>query len=198
MSTVDTLINATAAVYINDVHRPLKAWLKPKKEDVRLTEKKELSAARIASILFTLLGVVAVIPFNSFPTVYEAHGFFHSTLTPPLVVAIFLGVFWKKFTPAAVISTFIGGVGLMVLGMYHPRPLIEIFAQGTAYDAAHPYTYIGALYNLVVCSLVGVITTLTSVPQTLLIRKMRLYGGPSKAICTFNRFSCLYICYNSF
>ena len=27
MSTVDTLLNATAAVYINDIHRPAKKWL---------------------------------------------------------------------------------------------------------------------------------------------------------------------------
>ncbi len=107
------------------------------------------------------MGVLAVIPFESFPTVYEAHGYFHSTLTPPLVVAIFLGVFWKKFTNAAVIATFIVGVALMILGMYYPRPLIEIFAHGTDYDPQHPYTYIGALYNLFVCVFVGVLTTVT-------------------------------------
>ena len=28
MSTVDTLLNAIAAIYINDVHRPVKKWMK--------------------------------------------------------------------------------------------------------------------------------------------------------------------------
>ena len=32
MSTVDTLLNAIAAVYINDVHRPLKKMMRSKKE----------------------------------------------------------------------------------------------------------------------------------------------------------------------
>ncbi|MCZ7611018.1 MAG: sodium:solute symporter family protein [Ignavibacterium sp.] len=161
MSTVDTLLNAIAAIYINDVHRPAKKWLSKKVHSWKENDKQELNAARIATVIFTIMGVLAVIPFESFPTVYEAHGYFHSTLTPPLVVAIFLGVFWKKFTNAAVIATFIVGVALMILGMYYPRPLIEVFAHGTDYDPKHPYTYIGALYNLFVCVLVGVLTTVT-------------------------------------
>ena len=119
------------------------------------------------------MGVLAVIPFSAFPTVYEAHGYFHSTLTPPLVVAIFLGVFWRKFTNASVIATFVVGVALMVLGMYYPRPLIEVFAQGTAFDAKHPYTYIGALYNLFVCVFVGVLTTVTRDWQIKIIEKIK-------------------------
>jgi SSS family solute:Na+ symporter len=165
MSTVDTLLNAIAAIYINDVHRPVKKWFKKKSLSWKEEDRQELLAARIATVVFTTLGVVAVIPFSAFPTVYEAHGYFHSTLTPPLVVAIFLGVFWKKFTNAAVISTFVGGVALMILGMYYPVPLIQLFDHGTAYDPAHPYTYIGALYNLFVCTLVAVLTTITAAQQ---------------------------------
>jgi len=169
MSTVDTLLNATAAIYINDVHRPAKKWLSKKIRSLKEEDKQELNAARIATVIFTVMGVLAVIPFESFPTVYEAHGYFHSTLTPPLVVGIFLGVFWKKFTNAAVIATFVVGVALMILGMYYPRPLIEVFAHGTDYDPQHPYTYIGALYNLFVCVLVGVLTTVTRKQQKKLI-----------------------------
>ncbi len=169
MSTVDTLLNAIAAIYINDVHRPAKKWLSKKIQSWKEEDKQELNAARIATVIFTVMGVLAVIPFESFPTVYEAHGYFHSTLTPPLVVGIFLGVFWKKFTNAAVIATFVVGVALMILGMYYPRPLIEVFAHGTDYDPQHPYTYIGALYNLFVCVLVGVLTTVTRKQQKKLV-----------------------------
>ena len=173
MSTVDTLLNATAAIYINDIHRRIKKWLSKKIESWKQEDKEELNAARISSAIFTVLGVLAVIPFSNFPTVYEAHGYFHSTLTPPLVVAIFLGVFWKKFTNAAVIATFVVGVALMVLGMYYPQPLIQIFAHGTDYDPAHPYTYVGALYNLFVCALVGVLTALTNKQQVNIVKKIK-------------------------
>lgn len=162
MSTVDTLINATAAIYINDVHRPIKKVLKHLKEDDKITDRKELFSARIASVVITLLGVVGVLAFRDFPTVYEAHGFFHSTLTPPLVIAIFMGLFWRKFTPAAVIVTFIGGVALMILGANYPGILIKPFAHGTPMDERHPFSYIRALYNLFVCFGVGFIVALTT------------------------------------
>ena len=170
MSTVDTLLNAIAAIYINDIHRPVKKWLSKKIQTWEEEDKQELFAARIATVIFTILGVVSVIPFSKFPTVYEAHGYFHSTLTPPLVIAIFLGVFWKRFTNAAVIGTLVGGVALMVLGMYYPQPLIQIFDHGTDFDPKHPYTYIGALYNLFVCALFAVLTTLTTKQQNSIVQ----------------------------
>ncbi len=156
MSTVDTLINATSAIFVNDVYRPIKGFVSKKIINKKATERRELGVARIASMGITALGVLAVIPFNRFPTVYEAHGYFHSTLTPPLVVAIFLGVFWKKFTPAAVITTFLGGVALMLLGAQYPGVLIAPFDHGITLNPSHPYTYIRALYNLVVCAGVAV------------------------------------------
>lgn len=164
MSTVNTLLNASSAVYVNDIYGPLRKWTKKLRKTEKVDEKKALLVARIATVAFTILGVLAVIPFSSYPTVYEAHGYFHSTLTPPLVIAIFLGVFWKKFTPAGVIATVLGGVSLMVLGAYYPGALITPFAHGTPMDPVHPYTYIGALYNTLVCLGVGVIVTLFNKP----------------------------------
>jgi SSS family solute:Na+ symporter len=191
MSTVDTLLNATAAVYINDIHRPVKKWLTKKVQSWKEEDKQELLSARVATVVFTFLGVLSVIPFSQFPTVYEAHGYFHSTLTPPLVTAIFLGVFWKRYTNAAVIGTLVGGVALMVLGMYYPRPLIQIFDHGTAYDPAHPYTYIGALYNLFVCSLFAVLATLTTKLQLKIVGKIVKHKNHKLIMSTFITASCL-------
>ncbi len=164
MSTVDTLINATAAIYINDIHRPVKLFLEKKVINSKANDKRELAAARWSSMVITALGVVSVLAFKNFPTVYEAHGYFHSTLTPPLVVAIFLGLFWKKFTPAAVITSFVTGVALMIIGLHDPN-VITPFAHGIDMNPSHPYSYIRALYNLVVCSAVAVIVTLATSKQ---------------------------------
>ncbi len=177
MSTVDTLINATAAIFINDVYRPTKQFLKKATKTDKQKDKEELAAARWASIGITSLGVLAVLAFKNFPTVYEAHGFFHSTLTPPLVVAIFLGVFWKKFTPAAVISTFVGGVALMILGSRYPGILIAPFDHGIQMDPDHPYSYIRALYNTVVCFGVGVLVTFTTGIQKSITAKLKSGNG---------------------
>ncbi len=173
MSTVDTLINATAAIYINDVHRPIRHFLKKTSSSVRENDRNELLAARYASIAVTILGVLAVLAFKNFPTVYEAHGYFHSTLTPPLVVGIFLGVFWKRFTASAVITTFVGGVALMILGARYPGILIAPFDHGIEMNVDHPYSYIRALYNTLVCSGVAVAAALTTRLQLNFVSKIR-------------------------
>ncbi len=182
MSTVDTLINATAAIYINDIHRPIKQFFKIKEKSQRETDKKELAAARWSSIIITALGVVSVLAFKSFPTVYEAHGYFHSTLTPPLVVAIFLGIFWKRFTPAAVITTFIGGVALMILGAEYPQYLIAPFDHGIKMNPVHPYSYIRALYNMFVCSVIGVGVTYANTQIMNIVNRLRKNGNHKQIV----------------
>ena len=164
MSTVSTYLNASAAIYINDVDRPIRIWLKKLRKEDPDNEKRNLFNARVATVLFTILGTLAVIPFSQFKTVYEAHGYFHATLTPPLVIAIFLGVFWNRFSPMGVIATLIGGISMMFLGAYYPYPLIWVFAQGVEMTKQHPYIYIEALYNTVVCLGVALVVTYLSKP----------------------------------
>jgi len=124
----------------NRDYHPVKQMIKINKKD-KQDEVRAMKVARIATACFTLLGVLAVYAFNSYPTVYQAHAFFHATLTPPLMVAIFFGAFWKKFTPAGLITTVIGGISLMLLGNRYPQELIGPIAHGTPFDPVHPYTY---------------------------------------------------------
>ena len=157
MSTVDTLINAVAAVVINDVYRPL-----VKGKD----DKHYLKIAMIVSAGATVLGAVSTIFFNNFPTLYEAHGFFHSTMTPPLVVAIFLGIFWKRYNTPAALATFLGGAVLMAIGNKYPEIFISPFDHGIEFNPDRPYSYIRALYNTLVCAGSGVIVGLLTTPPT--------------------------------
>ena len=157
MSTVDTLINAVAAVVINDVYRPL-----VKGKD----DKHYLKIAMIVSAGATVLGAVSTIFFNNFPTLYEAHGFFHSTMTPPLVVAIFLGIFWKRYNTPAALATFLGGAVLMAIGNKYPEIFISPFDHGIEFNPERPYSYIRALYNTLVCAGSGVIVGLLTTPPT--------------------------------
>ena len=157
MSTVDTLINAVAAVVINDIYRPL-----VKGKD----DKHYLKIAMIVSAGATVLGAVSTIFFNNFPTLYEAHGFFHSTMTPPLVVAIFLGIFWKRYNTPAALATFLGGAVLMAIGSKYPEIFISPFDHGIEFNPDRPYSYIRALYNTLVCAGSGVIVGLLTTPPT--------------------------------
>ena len=157
MSTADTLVNASSAIIVNDIYRPLAKKLK--------NEKEQLELARWTSIGVKVIAVALVPFFNSFDSIYEAHGWFHSTFTPPLVVGVFLGIFWKRFTTAAVISTFIGGAFLMLLGQNFPE-LISPFSHGIELRPGKGYSYIGALYNIFVCAGVGIIVTFFTKPKS--------------------------------
>ena len=159
-TTISALLNAAAAIYMNDVEKTIKAWLHKGKSPVVQNEKKALFNARLATAVFTILGALAVIPYNTFKTVYEAHGYFEATITPPLVVAIMFGVFWKRYSSVSIVTTLIGGISFMVLGFHFPYLLIKPFAHGTPYTVEHPYMYIGALYNLLACFVVALLTTL--------------------------------------
>ena len=150
MSTADTLVNASSAIVVNDIYGPL---MKKKQ-----SEKKQLEIARYASIGVKVIAILLVPFFNTFESIYEAHGWFHSTFTPPLVVGVFLGIFWKRFTTAAVIATFLGGAFLMLLGQNFPE-LISPFSHGIELRPGRGYSYIGALYNIFVCAGVGIIVT---------------------------------------
>ena len=157
MSTADTLVNASSAIIVNDVYRPL-----VKKE---ANDKEQLKIARLTSIGVKVIAVILVPFFNSFDSIYEAHGWFHSTFTPPLVVAVFLGIFWKRFTTPAVIATFLMGAALMIMGQFFPQ-LVSPFSHGIELRPDRGYSYIGALYNLVVCGGVGVIVSLFTQPES--------------------------------
>jgi SSS family solute:Na+ symporter len=157
MSTADTLVNASSAIIVNDIYRPLTKKVK--------SEKQQLDFARWTSVGVKVIAVILVPFFNSFDSIYEAHGWFHSTFTPPLVVGVFLGIFWKRFTSQAVIATFIGGAFLMILGQFNPE-LISPFSHGIELRPGRGYSYIGALYNIVVCAGVGVIVALLTKPKS--------------------------------
>ncbi|MBZ0200460.1 MAG: sodium:solute symporter family protein, partial [Ignavibacteriaceae bacterium] len=173
MSTVSTLLNATAAIWVNDVDKPIRIWLKKIKKEDETDEKRAMIIARVSTVAFTIIGVLAVYAFKSYPTIYQAHAFFHATITPPLMVAIFFGAFWKKFTPAGLITTVLGGVTLMLLGFKFPQQLIQPLAHGTPYDPVHPFTYMAALYNLIVCLSVAVVVTLFHDKLKKLAKKIR-------------------------
>ena len=87
MSTVDTLITAISAIVVNDIYKPLKP---------DASESSMLKMARIASVSIAIIGVLLVPMFQSFGSIYSAHGAFTAAITPPLVITLLLGVFWRQ------------------------------------------------------------------------------------------------------
>lgn len=118
MSTIDTLINAVAAIGIFDIYKP-----HIKKE---ASEKHYLKASRVVSVIATLIGLALVPAFSQSRSILQAHYAFVAMITPPMLVAIFLGVLSKKFTPkAAFWSMIIGGV-VILFSVLFPQIIIPI------------------------------------------------------------------------
>ncbi|KPJ61053.1 MAG: hypothetical protein AMJ46_03545 [Latescibacteria bacterium DG_63] len=156
MSTIDTLINACAAISIFDVYRP---YIKKDASD-----KHYLKASRVASVLATALGLLLVPVFAGPESIFAAHYAFVSMVTPPMAVAILLGVTWKRFTPkAAFWSMIIGGV-LILLSVFFPV-LIKPFAWTHNISPEGGYKYFRAVYGVVVVGALAVIISRFTKPK---------------------------------
>jgi SSS family solute:Na+ symporter len=149
MSTIDTLINAVSAVAVNDVYKP---YVAPNASD-----KHHLRVARIVSLSAALLGIALVPVFASFKSIYVAHGSFTASITPPMVVTIVLGAYWKKFTPSAAFWTLFGGTMMVALSIAWPV-LITPFAHGV--DPAGGFKYMRALYGLAASGVIAVVVSI--------------------------------------
>jgi SSS family solute:Na+ symporter len=181
MSTVDTLITAVAAVVVNDVYKP---YVRP-----QATEAQMMRAARVTSVAVTVFGVVLVPLFMMFDSIYEAHGAFTAAVTPPLVVALLMSVFWRRFTATAALWTIVGGLIAIGISLFVPE-VIKPFAQGVPmkdagdgiFDGMKQFKYMRAFFGLVVCSTIGVVVTLLTKPETEERQKGLVWGTIADAI----------------
>ena len=152
MSTVDTLLNATSAVFVNDVWHPYIVREAP--------DRHYLRVARIACIVGAIVGIILVPIYMKFKTIYAAHAAFTATITPPMVVAIVLGCTWKRYTAKAAFWTLLGGVILMFVSLKYDI-LLAPFSLGIPRSG---WFYIRALYGLVVSGVIGVVVALCTSP----------------------------------
>ena len=183
MSTVDTLITAIAAIVVNDVYRPMRP---------DASDKQLLRVARFSSVGITLLGVALVPVFASFGSIYSAHGAFTAAVTPPLVVALLLGVFWRRFTPAAAVATMAGGAVVIAVSLFVPQiiapvahgvPMIE--PTGEFLSGMDSYKFMRALFGLLSCLVIGVGVSLVTRPRPLDEVRGLVWGTVADAIRHF-------------
>lgn len=170
MSTIDTLINAVSVVAVNDIYRP---YIKRRADD-----KHYLRAARVVSLSCAGLGIALVPVFASFKSIYVAHGIFIATVTPPMIVALVLGAFWRRYTPAAAFWTLLGGSIMMVVCAKWPI-VVTPFAQGV--DPAGGFKYTRALYGLAASGLIAVVVTYITRPKPLAEIEGLVVGTLNKA-----------------
>jgi SSS family solute:Na+ symporter len=153
MSTADTLINAVSAIFVNDIWRP---YVKPASSD-----KHYLRVARITSLCAAALGL-ALVPVFMRDTIYGAHSMFTAAVTPPVLTAIFLGIIWKRYTPAAAFVTIVGGAVLIALSFIWPDIFVGPFDFGMGPDS---YKFMRGLFGLIASGTLGISVTLFTKPK---------------------------------
>ena len=165
MSTVDTLITAISAVWVNDVH---KQYI-----NKNMTDREALKVARLTAIGATLVGITLVPVFMTFDSIYDAHGAFTAAVTPPLVVTFVFSVFWKRFTAAAAMGTLVVGLIAIAFSFFVPE-VITPFAHGVPmgeagdglFGGVKQYKFMRACYGLTICTVVGVVVSFFTRPET--------------------------------
>jgi SSS family solute:Na+ symporter len=153
MSTADSLINAVSAIFVNDIWRP---YVKPREND-----KHYLLVARISSLCAAGFGL-ALVPIFMKDTIYGAHSMFTASVTPPVLIAILLGITWKRYTPAAAFITVVGGAVLIGLSFIWSDTLVGPFDFGMGPDS---YKFMRALYGLLVAGVLGVSVSFFTRPK---------------------------------
>ena len=180
MSTVDTLITAIAAIVVNDIYRPARP---------EASESDLLRVARYASVGITLFGVLLVPVFLTFGSIYSAHGAFTAAITPPLVVALLFGVFWRRYTLTAAMVTMVGGSAIIFASMIWPE-MIAPFAHGVPMKEVEPgflagkdqYKFMRGFFGLGVCATLGVLSTFVSRPRAFDELRGLVWGTVNDAI----------------
>jgi len=159
MSTVDTLINAVSAVFVNDIYRPF-----IKKNDTKVSDKHYLKVAQIVAAGSAVVGVLLVPVFDSFKSIFVAHATFTAAITPPMVICIIFGAFWKRFTPIAAFYTLLGGAIIVLISIQFPQ-IISPFSHGV--DPAGNFKYMRALFSLFACGSIAIVLTMFTKPKPL-------------------------------
>ena len=151
MSTIDTLINACAAVGIYDLYKPLV------KKDA--SDKHYLKAARWASVITTIIGILLVIWFNTQKgSLMSIHYKGIMIIIPAIVTTIFLGAFWRKFTAIAACVSMLVGSLITVLTVWYPEA-IDGLAAYVSGPQNGKYIYMRALFGMLVTGIVGIAVT---------------------------------------
>ncbi|MBN1337320.1 MAG: sodium:solute symporter family protein [Deltaproteobacteria bacterium] len=151
MSSIDALINAVAAIGINDLYRP---FLVRNRSD-----RHYLRVARLLSLGFTSVGLALVPLFMAQESIYVAHATFTAAISPPLILVVVLGILWKRFSARAAVATLVAGAAIMAASFVVPD-LVTPFARLHGMHDPDSVDYMRALYGFLVCGVVALLAAL--------------------------------------
>ena len=126
LSSIDSMMNSAATIFSVDVW---KRYINPDASDKELIVVGRLSI--VGLMLFAILSAIFVMNPDSTGNFFLLIADYQNYLTPGLLVAFILGIFWKRGTATAAFVAIIAGVVLswLVVTIYDsdmPRPLYDV------------------------------------------------------------------------
>jgi SSS family solute:Na+ symporter len=143
MSTVSGALNSIATLFSYDLY---KRW-KPDTSDQKL-----IRIGQIATCAGMVIAVACTRYVEKFPTIYQGANAVICYLAPPITTVFAFGIFWKKASSKAALSTLISG-SLMGCAVF----LLDMNKDQTGWKI--PFMY-SAFYLLVLCSVNMIIMSL--------------------------------------
>ncbi len=165
MSTVSGALNSISTLFSFDLY---KRW-KPDTPDHKLVR-----IGQVATFVGMLVAVVCTGYVEKFPTLYQGINAVISYLAPPITTVFAFGVFWKRSSSVAALSTLISG---SLFGMF--IFLADIYSEHTGWTV--PYMY-SAFFLLVVCTINMLIMSLIYPHQHTEQSIKLVWGNPLDAL----------------
>lgn len=171
MSTVDSLINAAAAIGIYDIYKPL---IRPK-----APAKHYLNMARFLSLASMVIGLLLVVWFyQQKGTLMSIHYKGIMLIIPPVVTTVFLGILWRNFHAFSACVSMLIGIVVTFLTMAYPQP-VYVLREFLLGPSEGDLIFFRAPFGIFVTALAGVIT------QNIFPKADRLENISGKSIFRF-------------
>jgi len=144
LSSIDSMMNSAATIFSVDVW---KRFVNPEASDKELILVGRVSI--VGLMVTAILMALFIMDPNSTENFFLQIADYQNYLTPGLLVAFILGIFWKRGTGTAAFVTIIAGVVLsgVVVEMYNsdmPRPLYDIAMERAEISNFHTGNFPGS------------------------------------------------------
>jgi len=164
MSTIDSTLNAASTLVMYDfVKAEQRGW----------SPQRIVFAGRLVTLAFIVVAALWPLVIRDFPGLFNYIQQVFSYAAPPIAAVFLLGIFWKRMTGAAALTTLVAGhaVGICVLGW-------KIWSQGQGVADGLPHFTIVAGLTTGLCLAVGALTALmTASPPARHVDQLVFEGG---------------------
>ena len=124
MSAMAAALNSSGTLVAVDIVRRLRPTI---------SDRAQVNIGRVSSIVVMLLAMAWSTQGGRFSSIFEAINAIASDLAPPITVVFIWGVFWRRGTKEAALTTLVGGFGLGALAFILDLPVfgtVKIVTNG--------------------------------------------------------------------